>query len=125
LSPALDGISVVCVLLGSLAGSREDLAAVHGSRLEMLLARIIDTPVRGFAYEVAGSVERNVLRNGARIVGSACAMSRIPYALLEAEPREHDAWLAGAALAVDSLLAGRSVYGGDGASVADLGPVLR
>jgi hypothetical protein len=97
----------VGVLLGCATGSRSAVAALHGSRLEMLLQRIIDTPVRGFVYEAAGTVEHRVLRDGAGIVEAACSLSRIPYVLLNAEPGEHDAWIAAGVAAVDSLLGGR------------------
>jgi hypothetical protein len=73
LAPALAGVAVVCVLLGSASGSAEQLAALHGPRLEMLLSRILDTPVRGFVYEQAA---------GAELVSATCGRSRIPYAVV-------------------------------------------
>lgn len=100
---------MVCVLLGSARGSPDEVAALHGSRLEMLLQRIIDTPVRGFAFEAAGTVEQHVLRDGARIVRDVCTFSRIPYALLDAPSRPEGAWPAATADHIDGLLQGRSV----------------
>jgi hypothetical protein len=73
LAPALRGVAVVCVLLGSARGSPEQLEALHGPRLEMLLSRVIDTPVRGFVYEDAA---------WAGLVASFCSRSRIPYSLV-------------------------------------------
>ena len=54
-------------------GEREELAAIHGPRLERLLEKLVDTPVRGFAYEDEGSVpaERPRGRAGDRRVGFA------------------------------------------------------
>jgi uncharacterized protein YbjT (DUF2867 family) len=83
LAPALEHVSVACVLLGGARGSDAALAALHGPRLEMLLARIIDTTVRGVVYEAAGSVDGGLLRAGAALVATACGRSMIPFALVE------------------------------------------
>jgi hypothetical protein len=104
LSGALEHVSIACVLLGSAVGSFEQLAALHGSRLAMLLQRTLDTTVRGIVYEAAGAVDPGVLRAGAEIVRAVCEESRIPYALLAADPADHGAWLAATTAAVDQLL---------------------
>ncbi|MDW5593923.1 hypothetical protein VSS74_06235 [Conexibacter stalactiti] len=104
LTGALDGVTVLCWLLGSASGSAEQLAALQGPRLRMLLERTIDTTVRGVVYEAAGSVPAALLADGARSVRSACARSEIPHALLEADPRERAGWLAAALAAIDGLL---------------------
>jgi uncharacterized protein YbjT (DUF2867 family) len=104
IAPAFDHVSVACVLLGSAGGTADGLRALHGTRLEMLLARLIDTTVRAIAYEVAGSVEPLLLREGAQIVERVCADSRIPYALLDADPADHAGWLGAAVEAVQALL---------------------
>jgi nucleoside-diphosphate-sugar epimerase len=109
LAPALDRITVACVLLGSAGGTPAQLAALHGTRLEMLLTRVIDTTVRGVVYEAAGSVEPALLRSGAELVRERCEDSRIPYALLDADPDDHRAWTMAAADAVHRTLDGRSV----------------
>jgi hypothetical protein len=70
----------------------------------MLLTRMLDTTVRGIAYEVAGSVERDALDAGARIVSDTCSDSRIPFVLLDEDPARHDAWLTAAVGAVSALL---------------------
>jgi uncharacterized protein YbjT (DUF2867 family) len=101
LVPALAQVAVVCSLLGSATGSAEELGALHGTRLEMLLERILDTPVRGFLYEASGSVEPAVLAAGAERVRSSCERSRIPFVLLET-----DSWPEATADEIDRLLAG-------------------
>ena len=106
LTAALSGATVLCWLLGSATGPTEQQASLHGSRLEMLLSRTIDTTVRGFVYEAAGTVDQTLLRQGADSVVAACERSRIPHALLSADPRGLDAWLAAARGAVRGLLAG-------------------
>jgi uncharacterized protein YbjT (DUF2867 family) len=104
LAPALEHVTVACVLLGSARGTDEELADLHGSRLQMLLTRLLDTTVRGVVYEAAGSVDRAVLSRGARILRDACEASMIPYVLLEADPSEHTGWLAAATAGVKTLL---------------------
>ena len=70
----------------------------------MLLARMLDSTVRGVLYEAAGSVAPEVLRAGSAIVRSVCERSRIPYALLEANPADHVTWIEQAAPAAETLL---------------------
>jgi len=102
---ALADVTILCWLMGSAAGAPEQLAALHSSRLRMLLERTIDTTVRGLVYEAAGSVEPALLAEGAETVRAACEKSEIPHALLGADPAEHDAWLAAALEAIEELLA--------------------
>ncbi len=107
LARSLEHVSVTCVLLGSAVGSPEQLAALHGTRLEMLLSRMLDTTVRGIVYEAAGAVDAAALQAGAARVRACCEDSRIPYALLRADPADVDAWTVAAVAAVDSALDGR------------------
>jgi hypothetical protein len=108
LARSLEHVSVACVLLGSAVGSEERLAALHGTRLEMLLTRMVDTTVRGIVYEASGSVEAAVLEAGAARVRERCEDARIPYALLRADPGDIDAWTLAAVAAVNSALDGGS-----------------
>jgi uncharacterized protein YbjT (DUF2867 family) len=109
LTPAFDQVTVACVLLGSALGPPAGLAALHGTRLEMLLTKVVDTTVRAIVYEAAGSVDSEVLAAGAALVRARCEDSRIPYALLEADRADHRAWTVAALAAVDSALAGDPV----------------
>jgi hypothetical protein len=102
--PAIDRVAVVCILLGSARGDREELEALHGSRLEMLLARLIDTPVRGVVYEARGSVSEHVLAAGCERVRRACGRSRLPFELLDTPPADREAWLARALAGVERLV---------------------
>ena len=106
LTPALDQVTVACVLLGSAVGSPASLAALHGTRLEMLLTKTVDTTVRAIVYEASGTVDPAVLAVGAALVRARCEDSRIPYAMLEANPADHGEWTLAAVAAVDSALAG-------------------
>jgi nucleoside-diphosphate-sugar epimerase len=103
--PALQQVSIACVLLGSAAGDPERVAALHGPRLEMLLEKMIDTTVRGVVYEAAGSAAPDVLGPGAELVVEACGRSRIPCALIETDPVSHRAWLIAARAAVERVIA--------------------
>ena len=104
LGPALAHVTVACLLLGSASGRSDQLAALHGPRLEMLLTRMLDTTVRGIVYESVGSVDDAVLQGGTRRVVKTCEGSRIPYTLLRADPSDHDVWLSAAFGAVCGLL---------------------
>ena len=107
IAAALEHVGVVCVLLASATGSPGSLAALHGPRLEMLLSRTLDSTVRGFVYECRGSVDPAVLERGAGVVRSVCEDSRIPYALLDADPGRNDEWLEAAVEAIEQLLSPR------------------
>jgi nucleoside-diphosphate-sugar epimerase len=96
----LAGVTLICWLMGSATGA-DDL---HGPRLETLLERLVDTPVRGIVYEAAGSVEPALLASGAAAVGAAADRWRMPAEVVEADPAEHAAWLAAMRAAVERLL---------------------
>jgi nucleoside-diphosphate-sugar epimerase len=103
LMPWLDHVSVVVLLLGTASGPPESVAALHSSRLEMLLLKVLDTTVRGLVYEAAGTVDADVLAGGAELVRSTCEGSRIPFSLLDAAPGSSE-WLTAARDAVASVL---------------------
>jgi hypothetical protein len=97
----LAGVTVVCWLMGSAAAGAAEL---HGPRLETLLERLVDTPVRGIVYEAAGTVEPALLSAGAAAVRAASERWRMPAQLVEADPADHAAWLAAMGAAVERLL---------------------
>jgi uncharacterized protein YbjT (DUF2867 family) len=104
LLPHIEGVSVICWLLGSATGDREAVAALQGPRLQSLLERLVDSPVRGFVYEAAGTVDAAALSAGAGAVRAAEAGFRMPVAILTADPAGHEAWLAQALGAVGRVL---------------------
>jgi uncharacterized protein YbjT (DUF2867 family) len=85
-------VAVVFLLLGSAEGDPESLAAIHGPRLERLLEHLVDTPVRGVAYEASGSVDSTLLEAGAELVRAASRTWRIPVGIVTPEPKDPDAW---------------------------------
>jgi hypothetical protein len=102
LVPALAGVTVVCWLMGGASGSPE----VHGARLQTLMEHLVDTPVRGFVYEAAGSAEATVLERGAQIVRAASQTWRIPSEIVTADFQAHEEWLEATRAAVGRLLSG-------------------
>jgi 3-hydroxyisobutyrate dehydrogenase-like beta-hydroxyacid dehydrogenase len=101
----IDEVAIVCWLLGSATGDAEDVAALHGSRLERLCEELVDTPVRGIVYEAEGSLDKEVLAGGAEVLTRAEERWRIPYALVRADPADPGAWTDAAAEAVTGLVA--------------------
>jgi hypothetical protein len=102
LVPALAGVSVVCWLMGGASGSPE----LHGERLETLMEHLVDTPVRAFVYEAAGSVDATLLDQGAHIVRAASQTWRIPSEIVTTEQADHEEWLKAMKAAIERLLSG-------------------
>jgi hypothetical protein len=86
-------VAVLWWLLGSARGEPEGVTALHGPRLEALLERLVDTPVRGFVYEAAGTAPRADLDRGAQAVGVAARRWRIPVEVVTTDPSAHEQWL--------------------------------
>jgi uncharacterized protein YbjT (DUF2867 family) len=76
-------VAAVYWLLGSATGSAESLAQIHGDRLERLLERLVETPVRRFVYEASGSVDGALLERGGAIVRAAGERWRIPVVVAD------------------------------------------
>jgi uncharacterized protein YbjT (DUF2867 family) len=70
-------VAVLVLLLGNAHGNEEELAAIHGPRLERLLEHLVETPVRGVVYE--GTEE------GAELVRTASRTWRIPVEIIDGE----------------------------------------
>jgi uncharacterized protein YbjT (DUF2867 family) len=70
----VNDVAVLVLLLGSAEGTEEELAAIHGPRLERLMEHLVETPVRGVIYE--GTQE------GAEVVRAAERTWRIPVATI-------------------------------------------
>jgi hypothetical protein len=103
---ALEGVTIACWLLGSATGPEEQLRALHGARLRAFVGHVVDTTVRGFLYEAAGSsVPADALVEGERIVCETARENSIPLVLLRADPGDVPLWLTQARAAVASMLA--------------------
>jgi uncharacterized protein YbjT (DUF2867 family) len=79
-------VAVLVLLLGNARGTDEELAAIHGPRLERLLEHLVDTPVRGVVYEGTAA--------GGEIVRAAGRTWRIPVRVIAAKPSQ-PAYIAG------------------------------
>ena len=89
----VDDVAIVIWLLGSATGAEDEVAAIHGPRLEGLLERLVETPVRGFVYEGAGTVDPALLAGGAELVRNAERTWRIPAAITETPRSEGPPWV--------------------------------
>jgi nucleoside-diphosphate-sugar epimerase len=98
-------VAVVVWALGSATGSHELITAVNGPRLERVLERLVDTPVRGFVYEAAGSAPSEALEAGADAVRVASERWRIPAAAVDASPDDAGRWTSEMLAAVRGVLA--------------------
>ncbi len=99
-------VAAIAWLMGTAEAEPEVIAAIHGPRLQSLMERLVDTPVRGFAYEAVGSVQSTRLEEGRAIVQNASDTWRIPVRFLEQE-RDSEEWTVETANAMDSLLEAR------------------
>jgi uncharacterized protein YbjT (DUF2867 family) len=76
----IDDVAVLLLLLGSATGTEEELAAIHGPRLERLMEHLVETPVRGVVYEGT--------EKGVEIVHAAERTWRIPVSATAANPSQ-------------------------------------
>ena len=91
---ALENATVLLWLLGTV-----EAPELHGSRLEMMLERTVDTTVRGVLYETPPT------RAGEAVVQAAHDRHGIPIAFLDEDPSDETAWVAAARSGIDALLA--------------------
>jgi len=101
---ALDGVTLACWLLGTACGESASLRALYSTRLEFFINQTIDTTVRGLLYEAAGSVDAALLAAGRALISERAAYNAIPLAILDADPRDLEAWSAQARGAIAGLL---------------------
>jgi uncharacterized protein YbjT (DUF2867 family) len=101
---ALDNVTVLLWLLGSARGPADKVAALHGSRLRMMLDKTADTTVRGVVYEAVGAVGPDLIAAGVEELRHARRTNEIPYTLLERGRDDRAAWVAAGRAAIDALL---------------------
>jgi nucleoside-diphosphate-sugar epimerase len=66
----VNDVAILVLLLGNASGREEELAAIHGPRLERLMEHLVETPVRGVLYEGT--------EGGGEVVRAAARTWRIP-----------------------------------------------
>jgi hypothetical protein len=103
---ALEGVTIACWLLGSASGTPEQIDALHGPRLRAFLGGAIDSTMRGFIYEAAGSTPAQTLAEGERIAREECSRNAIPLVVLRTEPSAQASWRKESLAAVHGLLDG-------------------
>ena len=101
---AMENATILCWMLASAEGSDESVAALHGTRLQMMLERTIDSTVRGVLYESNGSLPAEVLEVGSGEVERACSKNEIPWAMLTEPPDDPQGWAIAAKTGIDDLL---------------------
>jgi glycine/D-amino acid oxidase-like deaminating enzyme len=102
LLPHIANTSAMVWLMGSAVG--DDIEALHRTRLQTTLERLVDSPVRGMVYEAAGTVPASLLREGASEVRKAALTWQMPNVIVEEDPGDHEAWLAAMLAAVERVL---------------------
>jgi putative NADH-flavin reductase len=101
---ALENVTILVWALGTATGTEADVAALHGSRLEMMLTKVIDTTVRGIVYEGAGTIAQEAFARGIAELGRVAGRNEIPFAVMDADPLDRAAWVAAARRAIGSLI---------------------
>jgi uncharacterized protein YbjT (DUF2867 family) len=101
----VDDVAILILLLGSATG--DGVAEIHGPRLESLLERLVETPVRGVIYEGAGTVDPKLLAGGAALIKNAESTWRIPVTVTETPRTAGPAWVEELETAVVELIARR------------------
>ena len=102
---SMENATILIWALASATGDDpERVAALHGTRLQMMLERTIDSTVRGVLYEAVGTLPDEVLAGGAAEVERACRKNEIPWAALGADPGDWADWVGSAKAGVDDLL---------------------
>jgi hypothetical protein len=101
---SLEGVTLACWMLARASGDPEQVRVLHGSRLELFVRQIIDTPVRGLIYDASpGVLPPGLLAGGVDIVRSLSELNAIPLRVLAADA-DDQGWLAAAQEAVEDLL---------------------
>ena len=106
ITSVLEGASALAWLMGSATGEPGAVEALHDDRLAALLDHLVDTPVRGFVYEGAGSVPADVLAGGEQVVAERARIYRMPVAVTATPPEDHTSWLSEMTTAVGRVLSG-------------------
>lgn len=101
---ALDNVTVLVWALGTASGAPDAVAALHGSRLEMMLSQVVDTSVRGVVYEAAGTIEPQAFATGIAALERVGRLNAIPHRVVDADPRERERWAAAMRSAIEQVV---------------------
>jgi hypothetical protein len=103
LMPHVANTSALVWLMGSATG--DDVEALHRTRLQTVLERLVDSPVRGMVYEAAGTLPAPLFREGVAAVRKATLTWQMPNVIVEQDPADHEAWVDAMLAAVEEVLA--------------------
>ena len=92
---AIEGVALIYWLMGSAEGEPEAVADLHGPRLERLLEEIVDTPVRGLVYELTDSTDPEHALAAFGALSAAGERWRIPFEVVDCDPRDSRMWFEG------------------------------
>jgi hypothetical protein len=101
---ALEGVTILVWALGTASGPAEQVAALHGPRLEMMLSKVIDTTVRGVVYEAAGTIAPETFATGIAELERMGQLNEIPVAVVSADPADRARWAIAARNAIGRLI---------------------
>lgn len=101
---AIEGVTIVVWALGTATGEPASVAALHGSRLEMMLSKLIDSTVRGVVYEAAGTIAPEGFATGIAELTRVGTLNAIPYRVVDADPADRAAWVVAARHAIGDLI---------------------
>jgi len=101
---SMENATIMCWMLGSAEAEDGSLESLHGTRLQMMLERTIDTTVRGVIYEGAGTVKAEYLTSGAADVERICGKNEIPWSVVTADPADSASWSESVKAQIDELL---------------------
>jgi hypothetical protein len=114
LQGALAHVTVACWLFGD-ARAGDGVRALHGSLLEGFLRELLDSPARGFLYELPpepasddpGGSHEDPRAAGAALAAELTARHALGLGLVRADPVNAERWLGCALAEIERLLAGR------------------
>lgn len=102
---ACENVTALVWALGTASGDdAARVAALHGTRLEMMLERTIDTTVRAVVYEAAGTLPPEHFEHGRAVVERLCRKNEIPFAIVDTPPSDAEPWAATVDAAISELL---------------------
>ncbi len=107
LLPLLAETSCLCWCFGMPARPAGEQRELHTTRLQSVLERIVDSPVRAFVYEAPAAEGAAELPPSGELVRSSCERLRIRHAIVGTEPGHQVAARQVAAAALALLAGGR------------------
>ena len=103
--PLLEGVSVVCWLMGSAAGEPDEVAALHGPRLRSLQEKLVDSGARAWSTRRPAASTLACWPGARAIVREVGETFRMPVAVVDQDPADLHAWRGAVLRGVAEVLA--------------------